>query len=444
MASKLFFAYGSTVSQSDMRSRCPNSVFYSIAVLRNHRWFVNERGYANIAPSVANTNLGGDVVWGVLYRLKPFDEELLDKSEGLPWSYTKVDMDIEAITIAEDARNVKREMVTATVYIDHDRVQDSYPFPDFVTKMNRGIEEGIERGIPRTWIDRVVRSFLVLGEGDDPGPNGVSSPKPGHEADKASVAPSHKALSIAGSRSGDSEARLASSVPPPNASQDARQARGLEDSIYAQQVGAIGDSRSHQNHQPDQPEPAPISNVATRGGSRGKKQFTCWWWKTQGSCRFTEDQCQFAHRDTGNPINPPGGKKFLERAANETAYANSNLPAKKGRPDRFERPAQRSYNHSHGRGTSYRTEGASNPSWSGPGGNDSGWGTAGGDAAGGDNSWGGDGAGGGDGWSAPKKSDKPKSQGLSWADDEEVKPKAGKTNDEPVWEEPSDNKDEQW
>lgn len=33
--------------------------------------------------------------------------------------------------------------------------------------------------------------------------------------------------------------------------------------------------------------------------SRSVKHLTCFWWKEKGSCKYTDDQCLYAHEDTG-------------------------------------------------------------------------------------------------------------------------------------------------
>lgn len=44
----LYFAYGSNLSHTQMKSRCPDSTYVGMGVLQNYRWIVNQRGYANI------------------------------------------------------------------------------------------------------------------------------------------------------------------------------------------------------------------------------------------------------------------------------------------------------------------------------------------------------------------------------------------------------------
>ena len=44
------------------------------------------------------------------------------------------------------------------------------------------------------------------------------------------------------------------------------------------------------------------SPTHTRGSV---KHLTCFWWKDKGGCRFTEDDCLYAHHDTGLYTDPP-------------------------------------------------------------------------------------------------------------------------------------------
>lgn len=315
-----------------MQSQCPTSTFYSIAVLRNHRWFVNERGYANIVPSIPGQKGVEDVVWGVLYTLRPFDEELLDKHEGIPWAYSKEDMDVEVITIAEDGRGTRREVVRALVYIDRERVQESYPWPEFVVKMNKGIQDAVERGIPRTWVDRVVRSYIAdpsMANGSESqaenggvasafnGPQAVPTTKP--ESDRAS----HTQGSVVGAQSMNGTLQPAQSSLPIHSS-------GLEKSKYAYEGSTTG---AQQGKGSDERDPNRPSKKSTNAGaqSHGNKQLECWWWKVKGSCRFPDEQCMYAHYDTGS-LAPAPGKKQKDTPLNEKNLATQpKNPPRRGK-----------------------------------------------------------------------------------------------------------------
>ncbi|TGO36988.1 hypothetical protein BHYA_0109g00240 [Botrytis hyacinthi] len=146
----LYFAYGSNLLHTQMKTRCPDSTYVGVGVLQNYRWIVNRRGYANIVfcgdsgvqsqsdfdagegegegedvknenengnanknpststprkpeaihlpntkqtaanlPSTAPQNLQPNV-YGLLHTLSHRDETLLDTSEGVPFAYTKM------------------------------------------------------------------------------------------------------------------------------------------------------------------------------------------------------------------------------------------------------------------------------------------------------------------------------------------------------------------
>lgn len=308
---RLYFAYGSSLSTSEMQSRCSTSKFYSIAVLRNHRWFVNERGYANIVPSLPGQNGLEDVVWGILHTLRPFDEELLDKNEGIPWAYSKEDMDVEAVSITEDGRGTRREVVRALVYIDRERVQESYPWPKFVVKMNKGIQEAVERGLPRTWVDKVVRPYMVdpSTENGTEGRVKADGSPPVH--DGAQSASTARPVSDHGSHTQDSlvGGQFLNGGSQKGRSDHGSQSQGLEKSKYAHDGSMKMADRGK----------APDKRGATAGQEKtatlgthgyGNKNLECWWWRVKGSCRNSDEECPFAHHDTGIAANAPGtGKK---------------------------------------------------------------------------------------------------------------------------------------
>lgn len=99
----LYFAYGSNLSPSQMRSRCeynPDQSSRPVAIARidHWRWLISDHGYANVippkelrVPGGVQEKLGGDVpvsgkedaVFGVLYEMSAEDERLLDGYEGV-------------------------------------------------------------------------------------------------------------------------------------------------------------------------------------------------------------------------------------------------------------------------------------------------------------------------------------------------------------------------
>ncbi|KAH0846083.1 hypothetical protein FOPE_11671 [Fonsecaea pedrosoi] len=64
---------------------------------------------------------------------------------------------------------------------------------------------------------------------------------------------------------------------------------------------------------------------------RSVKHLTCFWWWEKGSCKYSEDDCLYAHHDTGHytaaprqviPGEPAKAGRSLERALNKLAISN--------------------------------------------------------------------------------------------------------------------------
>jgi hypothetical protein len=73
----LHFAYGSNMSCALMRRRCPTAAALGAAKLLGWRHIVTRDGYASVVPA------SGEVVHGVLWRLKPRDLAALNAYENL-------------------------------------------------------------------------------------------------------------------------------------------------------------------------------------------------------------------------------------------------------------------------------------------------------------------------------------------------------------------------
>ncbi|KAF5532981.1 AIG2 family [Fusarium mexicanum] len=84
LPAQLYFAYGSNLWLQQMASRCPESYYIGRAVLMDHRWQINSRGFANIIPC------SGYNVHGLVYQVSVDDEARLDRNEGVhSGAYTK-------------------------------------------------------------------------------------------------------------------------------------------------------------------------------------------------------------------------------------------------------------------------------------------------------------------------------------------------------------------
>jgi len=119
---RLYFAYGSNMSPSQMAMRCPGARPVGTAQLSDWRFHVNTRGSASILPSE------GRVVHGVLWRCSAAHFHMLDKYEGVSWGNyrrrhvsvmmpcaTRVPAIVYAGTRTYDGRARVRYMATAVL-----------------------------------------------------------------------------------------------------------------------------------------------------------------------------------------------------------------------------------------------------------------------------------------------------------------------------------------
>jgi gamma-glutamylcyclotransferase len=174
----LYFGYGSNLWLQQMAVRCPGSSFVGIARLRNYRWMINERGSANPVSLDASTDFEDERthVWGMVYTLTDSDEARLDRNEGVPFSHTKEVHDIEFWPI--DPENLEEKIDISAfpekkqmlLYIDRKRTKDDKPREEYIYRMNMGIIDALEVGIPSSYVEKVMRKFIPETDGPvDPG-----------------------------------------------------------------------------------------------------------------------------------------------------------------------------------------------------------------------------------------------------------------------------------
>ncbi|KAF3289500.1 hypothetical protein TWF970_003276 [Orbilia oligospora] len=145
---RYYFAYGSNLWLAQMALRCPGSTFVSIARLVNYRWFISERGYANIVRSP------GDEVWGMIYTLTSNDEAALDIYEGVPRNYVK---EILPIDLPDGTPLI------VLAYMDHLHLVDGVVKTEYINRMSCGIQDARKKGIPVSYVERYMLEPLALG-----------------------------------------------------------------------------------------------------------------------------------------------------------------------------------------------------------------------------------------------------------------------------------------
>lgn len=152
-----------------------------------------------------------NVVYGLIYNLSSGDEFILDSYEGhtrlrnpdpVPnpcedadevrrkpflqggeWDYNKLYLDVGLLRWLQPreeyeigagmAEKRPREMgddkrkqkIRALVYVDEVRTGEGEVQPEYVGRMNRAIEQGVNLKIPRVWVERVMRRWIAKGIG---------------------------------------------------------------------------------------------------------------------------------------------------------------------------------------------------------------------------------------------------------------------------------------
>ncbi|KAI4142444.1 MAG: hypothetical protein L6R39_004938 [Caloplaca ligustica] len=161
---KLYFGYGSNLWLNQMSLRCPSAVYVGVARLRGYRWIINSRGYANIVECRDPSS----EVYGLVYRLTAVDEARLDVNEGVPVAYTKEMMradlwpceDVKGVGVGvAESSGLQKELL---VYVDRDRTVDDKPKNEYVHRMNMGIKNALDKGVPQHYIDSVMRTFIPV------------------------------------------------------------------------------------------------------------------------------------------------------------------------------------------------------------------------------------------------------------------------------------------
>ncbi len=124
-----------------MKERCPNHELIAQGVLRDFKWIISKRGYANIVESK------GDYVWGVIYRINLSDEAELDRREGVSsGSYIKKYLDIEGGSV----------IYNCLVYVDP-VVQVGVPKKEYIIRINKGL---IDSKLPEDYVKSYIRKYI--------------------------------------------------------------------------------------------------------------------------------------------------------------------------------------------------------------------------------------------------------------------------------------------
>jgi hypothetical protein len=170
----IYFGYGSNLWLHQMAIRCPTSSYLGVARLPHYTWLINDRGYANVVEANASAPNYSDHVYGLVYSLLPEDERRLDRNEGVPVAYTKEMIACEfwpSTTHGKANTSLPAfETRDMLVYIDRNRTTPDVPREEYVYRMNQGIRDALERGVPDDYVRDVMRKYIPeSGDNQDDG-----------------------------------------------------------------------------------------------------------------------------------------------------------------------------------------------------------------------------------------------------------------------------------
>jgi gamma-glutamylcyclotransferase (GGCT)/AIG2-like uncharacterized protein YtfP len=115
------------------------------------KWFICERGYANIMESK------GDTVYGLVYEISQSDEKCLDGFEGVPKSYVKKNLNITFLGDKDSPTSQDADML---VYVDVERAYYGPPKIEYIHRMNKAIADALNEGVPKEYIEKDLRAFI--------------------------------------------------------------------------------------------------------------------------------------------------------------------------------------------------------------------------------------------------------------------------------------------
>ena len=98
-------------------------------------------------------------MYGLVYEINPNDEASLESltdrkaSRGI----TPETMEIELQLVGDGGKSV----VQGLAYIDERRVEEGEPWEEYIYRMNMGIDDATARGLPRWYINKYMRRFIL-------------------------------------------------------------------------------------------------------------------------------------------------------------------------------------------------------------------------------------------------------------------------------------------
>ncbi len=127
MKTKLYLAYGSNLNLGQMAHRCPDSQVAGKAELPGYR-LLFRGGQHNAHATIEEAE--GRTVPALLWKVSVRDEALLDRYEGYPYYYDKVQIPVE----------LDGKTVSATAYVMQPGFDLNKPSPSYLHTIREGYQ----------------------------------------------------------------------------------------------------------------------------------------------------------------------------------------------------------------------------------------------------------------------------------------------------------------
>ncbi len=127
-----YFAYASNLSKTQIKTRCPDSKPKIVVTLHHYKlvfvgWSRQWRGgVASIKP------FSGEKVLGAIYELSERDLRRLDKHEGYPDAYTRIN-----VTVTDEFG----DRIEAVTYVKVGQLEETPPSREYLSVIQQGYRD---------------------------------------------------------------------------------------------------------------------------------------------------------------------------------------------------------------------------------------------------------------------------------------------------------------
>lgn len=127
-----YFAYSSNLSKKQMRERCPESKPRLVAILPNYKLVFTDWSRQWRGGVATIKRFSGEKVIGAIYEITDSDLRRLDKYEGYPQSYSRINV------IVFDDNN---EPIEAMTYIKAGQLKEAPPSKEYLAIIQQGYRD---------------------------------------------------------------------------------------------------------------------------------------------------------------------------------------------------------------------------------------------------------------------------------------------------------------